>query len=94
MTTGCSGALAVTPPTASHPVGPCVTLVSCCDPGRVSTRGVLPVARVQELPPSTEVHAAGKPLALPTATCMLGCAARSLTASCGSTAPGIFAIST
>ena len=73
---------------------PCVTLVSCCDPGRSNTAGVAPVARVHELPPSTEVHAAGKPLALPTATCVLACAARPLTASSGSTAPGIFATST
>ena len=70
---------------------PCVTLVSCCVPGRLSTAGVAPVARVHELPPSTEVHAAGKPLALPTATCMLLCAATLLTATCGSTAPGILA---
>ena len=73
---------------------PWVTLVSSCDPGRLSTPGVAPVALVHELPPSTEVHAAGKPLALPTATCMLACAARLLRASSGAKAPGIFAIST
>ena len=84
----------MTPPTASHPIRPCVTLVSCCDPGRPSTAGVTPAAGVHELPPSTEVHAAGKPLALPTATCMLPLAARALTASSASTAPGILAIST
>src|SRR5689334_7036140 len=93
-TTGCSAALAVTPPTASQPIGPRVTLVSCCVPGRPSTAGVAPRARFRELPPLAEVHTAGKPLALPTATCWPPCAATALTATCASTAPGIFPIST
>ena len=67
-TTGCSAALAVTPPTASQPMEPCVTPVSCCVPGRSSTAGLAPVPRFHEPPPSAEVHTAGKPLALPTAT--------------------------
>jgi len=92
-TTGCSAALAVTPPTASQPIGPCVTLVSRCVPGRPNTAGLAPVARLHALPPLAEVHAAGKPLALPTATCMPPAAATPSTASCGSMAPGIFATS-
>src|SRR5437667_12535331 len=62
-TTGCSAALAVTPPTASQPIGPCVTLVSCCVPGRPSTAGLAPAARLHVLPPLAEAHTAGKPLA-------------------------------
>src|ERR1019366_850574 len=67
--TGCCGAPAVTPPTASHPALPCVTLVSCWIPGRSSTAGDWPVPRCQVRPPSADIQAAGKPLALPTATC-------------------------
>ena len=58
-TTGCWAATAMTPPTASQPSGPKVTLVSCWTPGRSSTAGVWPLARVQELPPFAEVQAAG-----------------------------------
>ena len=65
----------MTSPTASQPIGPCVTLVSRCDPGRPNTAGMAPTALVHEVPPSPEVHAAGKPLALPTATWVLLCAA-------------------
>ena len=46
-------------PTASQPIGPCVTLVSRCDPGLLNTAGRAPAARVHELPPLPEVHAAG-----------------------------------
>ena len=49
----------MTPPTASQPSAPKVTLVSCWTPGRSSTAWVWPLARVQELPPFAEVQAAG-----------------------------------
>ena len=62
-TTGCwaapSGGPVVTPPTASHPAAPYVTLVSCWIPGRVSVAEGWPAARVHEVPPSVEVQAAG-----------------------------------
>src|SRR5487761_420183 len=89
ITTGCCGAPLVTPPTASQPALPLTTLVSWCPPDRSSTAGVWPVARLHVLPPSVDSHAAAYPFALPTATWALPCAATALTATCGTTAPGI-----
>src|SRR5215472_11465310 len=67
-TTGCCGAAAVGPPTASQPAGPLATAVSCSAPGRVSTAGVDPAARAHVEPPSAETHSAGNPSAPPAAT--------------------------
>ena len=69
MTTGCSAAAAVTPPTASHPALPFVMPVSCWIPGLA--RRASSSARCQVRPPSADIQAAGKPFALPTAICRL-----------------------
>src|SRR5579875_1180261 len=76
-------------PTASHPDAPWVTPVSAAsrEPGRPDASAGADT-RAHE-PPGCRRQIAGSPSALPTATCTPPAAAMALTASSGTTAPGM-----